>query len=219
MKGLFVLIISFSFVVANCQQPIFSLAIDGGVIRSFKKGQQFWAIGQTITGHFSLTPKNGAYIFLNYFINGKFKNNLEAISKSPITIPQEIPYVNKAKVRLVHLSVGWKRYLFGAFDKDTKNNLYVYGGLGLMMGKVENTTNVAIDTADYTTPVTPGEGNFKRLTVDLGVGYERPVGGDMFIYVEGRTLVPITNYPSPYLLVNGYTPLNAAMFVGIRIMF
>lgn len=124
-----------------------------------------------------------------------------------------------AEVTLIHLSAGWKRYLCGAFNRSSKGNFYGYGGLGLMMGKVKNATNIIYDTANYKYPVNNGDGKFKRLTIDVGLGYERALGGDIFVYVESRSHIPITNYPTPYLLVNGYAPLNIAALIGIRILW
>jgi hypothetical protein len=213
------LLVSLSFIAANAQQPQFSLNIDVGVLRSFREGQQFWAPGQTVAGHFHLSPKNGAYIFLNYHLNGKFSNHTAATAKLPATSPQQIPYTNKADLDFLHISIGWKRYITGAYYRDAKSNLYAYAGLGLMMAKVANLHSVHIDTADYVLPVASGEGKFKRLTIDPGIGYERSFGGDVFFYIEGRSLIPISNYPSPYLLVNGYVPVSAAVHLGIRIFF
>src|SRR5688572_18501647 len=107
------------------------------MMRGLKKEQQFWAIGQTITSHFHLSPQNGIYVFFNYHINGRFQNSVNAAAKSPATTPQFIPYKNRANLTLPHLSAGWKRYLSGCFSRDTKGSLYGYGGLGLMMGKIE----------------------------------------------------------------------------------
>lgn len=216
---LLALIVTSQCMVANCQQPRFSFSIDGGVMRSLKKEQRFWAPGQTITSHFHLSPKNGIYVFFNYHINGRYHNKLTAVAKSPVTTPQQLNYGISAKMILTHISAGWKRYFSGSFDRDTKGNVYGYGGLGLMMGEVNNKSSVIQDTAIYEYAVTGGKGQFTRLTIDVGVGYERHIGGDLFLYGEARSHIPITNYPTPYLLVNGYVPLNISAFVGIRMLF
>lgn len=188
-------------------------------MRGLNKEQKFWAAGQTLTANFHLSPKNGIYVFFNYHINGKFQNDVTATAKSPVTTPQFIPYKNKAKLILTHLSTGWKRYIFGYFDRETKGNLYGYGGLGLMMGKVENTSTIQPDTANYTYPIETGRGRFKRLTMDVGLGYELPIGGDYYVFVDCRSHIPITDYPTPYLLVNGYSPVNISAFFGLRMLF
>lgn len=208
----------FQCTLADCQ-PRFSFSIDAGLMRGLKKEYRYLAMGQTLTSHFHLSPKNGLYVFFNYHINGRFENDLNAAAKSSATTPQVIPYENRAKLIITHLSGGWKRYLTGYFDRDSKGNLYGYGGLGLMMGKIENIGTVNIDTANYTFLVQPGKGRFKRLTIDLGMGYEKSIGADLFLYMEARSLIPITNYPTPYLLDNGYAPLNIAAYIGIRMLF
>src|SRR5436190_1481643 len=62
-------------------------------------------------------------------------------------------------------------------------------------------------------------GHFKRLTIDLGLGWEIPLGGDIFIYSEGKAWIPTTEYPSKYLFVNNNAPLAAMISAGLRILF
>lgn len=57
-----------------------------------------------------------------------------------------------------------------------------------MLGTVTNVHSVAIDTALYTLPVLSGKANFKRLTFDLGLGAEFPVGGD-FLFTPKQGLL------------------------------
>jgi hypothetical protein len=68
-------------------------------------------------------------------------------------------------------------------------------------------------------PVLSGKGNFKRLTLDLGLGLEFPVGGDIYLYFEGRALVPTTDYPSNFLFINNNAPFTGAVNAGLRILF
>lgn len=205
--------------IACCQQPTFSLATNFTFLRSFKKQQQFWAAGQTITGHIHITPKNGVYAWLAYTTNGKFSNQLTATAKSPLTTPQEMIYNNRSQLKFQHVSLGWKHYLKGRSDSEDGWNLYGYAGLGLMMAQVTNTHSVAIDTADYQVPVSEGKAAFKRLTLDLGLGCEVPVGGDVFFYLEARALVPTTDYPSDHLYINKDAPLTGSANLGIRLLF
>jgi hypothetical protein len=214
------LLICPGFITVDAQQTQFSLSIDMGAMKSFKKEQKFWAPGQTIAAHFHLSPENGAFAFLNYYINAKFRNEgIVATAKSPATIPQQISYTNKTDMDLAHISLGWKRYIAGSFNRDTKGNLYVFAGLGLTIGRLLNTHSLTIDTADYNLPVLGGKGNFKRLTIDPGIGYEKCFGGDIYFYIEGRSFVALTDYPTPYLLINGYVPVSASIHAGIRILF
>ncbi len=142
-----------------------------------------------------------------------------AIAKSIFTTPQQVDYINKGTMRFRHLSLGWKHYLKGTYNSEEGWNLYGYAGFGLLLGRIENTHSVAVDSTDYIMPVLRGIANFKRLTADLCLGFERPVGGDLFFYLEGRTLIPMTDYPSNHLLINDNAPLMGSLNIGIRILF
>lgn len=209
------------FFISNgfAQQPRFSISTDFNFQHSFKKDQRYWAVGQTVQGQFNFTGKDGLYVWLSYYSNGKLHNNLAASAKSPSTIPQEINFTNNAKMRYKHISIGWKHYLKGAFDNEDSWNLYGYAGLGLLLGKIENTYSTTIDTTNYSVPVNNGKANFKRLTLDLGLGWETNLGGDIYFYNEARIEIPTTDYPSPYLFVNRKAPLMASLNFGIRILF
>ena len=76
-----------------------------------------------------------------------------------------------------------------------------------------------IDTLDYLVPVRAGSAKFKRLTVDLGLVSEIPLGGDFYLYFEGRLWLPASDYPSKYVFVNDDAPLVAMFNTGIRILF
>ena len=195
------------------------MATDLDLQRSFKKEQQYWAGGHTVQVQFSFTPKDGVYAWIAYYSNGKFKNGVTATAKSPATLPQQIAYTNQALMRFKHISIGWKKYLKGTFSAEEGWNLYGYSGFGLLMGRVENTHSVILDTVLYYVPVRSGKANFKRLTLDLGLGWETPLGGDVFFYAEGRAWVPATDYPSKYLFVNNNAPLVGMLNAGIRILF
>lgn len=197
----------------------FSIATDLGVQRSIKKEQRFWSLGHTVHAIFNLTPKEGVYVWFAYYTNGNFKNNLTATAKSVLTIPQEIDYVSRSQLRFKHFSIGYRRYLVGACDIEKGWNLYATAGLGLLPGRITNVHSVAIDTALYNLPVLSGVANFKRLTADLGLGYEKPLGADFFLYAEGRVWIPASDYPSKYLFVNDKAPLTAMFNIGLRILF
>lgn len=209
----------FTGAVAFTQQIQFSLATDLSVLRSFKKEQRFWAVGQTINSHFHITQKDGAYAWLSYYSDGKFSNDLVATAKLATVIPQQINYSNKAQLRFKHISLGWKHYLRGTCDREWGWSLYNYAGFGLMMGRVINEHSIGIDINTYDVPVNSGKANFKRLTLDLGLGFEVPLGGDIYIYAEGRALIPTTDYPSKYLFVNNNAPFTGAANTGLRILF
>ncbi len=204
---------------AQSQQTRFSLATDLSILRSFKKEQQFWSVGQTVKFHFHFTPRDGAYAWLSYYSRGKFTNRLVADAKDPVTLPQQVNFDNKAEMSFKHISFGWQHYFKGSSDSESGMNVYGYAGFGLMFGRATNVHSANIDTATYYLPVLNGEAGFKRLTLDLGIGVEAPVGGDVFAYFEGRAHVPTTDYPSQYLFINRNAPFVAAANVGIRILF
>jgi hypothetical protein len=159
------------------------------------------------------------YAWLSYYSNGKFHNDLIATAKSSTTNPQQISFVNNALMRYKHISIGWKHYLKGAFDNEGSWNLYGYAGFGLMLGRIQNSYSSIIDTANYSVPVNSGKSNFKRLTADLGLGWEIMLGGDIYFYNEARAEIPTSDYPSPYLFLNRNAPLMASVNAGIRIVF
>jgi hypothetical protein len=197
----------------------FSVATDLSAQRNFRKDQRFWAIGQTIQAHFHITPKEGVYIWFIYYSNGKFKNNLVANAKSPSTVPQQLDYVNNARMRLKQFSLGWKKYFMGAFDSERNLNAYFFAGFGLLLGRIENDHSISIDTAHYSVPVLSGKANFKRLTIDPGIGIEHSIGGEMYVYGETRLWIPTTNYPSNFLFVNENAPLTVMFNLGMRVLF
>ena len=201
------------------QRSTFSIATDLDLQRSIKKEQQYWAVGQTVHCHFHFTSKDGAYVWISYYSNGKFQNNLTAEAKQPTTIPQQINYTNNAEMRFKHFSVGLKHYFKGGSDIEEKWSLYGYSGFGLLLGRVINTHSVAIDTSLYNVPVRSGKANFKRLTLDLGLGWEVFLGGYLYFYTEGRVWVPTTDYPSKYIFVNRNAPFVASLNFGVRILF
>ncbi len=218
-KKIIISFLSLLFFAAGFSQPRFSAATDLSIQHNFKKDQRYWAIGQTVAAHFHLTPKEGIYVWFSYYTNGKFRNSLVATARSGATQPQQINFVDSAWMRLKHFSVGWKKYLRGADDEENNWHLYAYAGFGLLLGRVENAYNVAIDTMLYDVPVKSGKANFKRLTIDLGIGWEHHIGGDFYLYTEGRVWIPTTDYPSKYIFVNKNAPFTAMLNVGIRTLF
>jgi hypothetical protein len=217
----FLIIITLLFLSNTSTFSQISIATDFSVLRNFKKEQRFWAIGQAVQFHFHFTPRDGAYAIFTYYTTGKFSNRLAAKAKSTGTNPQQFTFLSNAQMRLRHFTIGWKRYLKGAYNSDGTWNLYGFAGFGLMGGKIINTYDRAIDTSLYNTPSNPimGSGLFKRLTLDLALGWETHIGGDIYLYMEGRAWIPASDYPSEYLLINDRAPLVATLHFGFRILF
>lgn len=201
------------------QNMRFSLATDLGLQRNFQNEQQYWAIGHAVNANFHLTPKEGIQVSFSYFSNGKFNNAVTATAKDVSTTPQRINYTNNARMRFRLLSIGYKKYILGNCETEKGWNLYGAAGFGLLMGRVINTHSVAIDTSIYHVPVRSGEANFKRLTIDLGLGWEKPLGGDFYFYTEARTFIPASDYPSKYIFVNKNAPFTGSLHAGLRIIF
>lgn len=205
--------------VGFSQYTQFSLASDFSIQRSIREGQKYWAFGQTIISQFNFSPKDAAYVSICFYTNGKFTNNVEATAKSPLTLPQNIAYSSKSTLGFKQVSMGWKHYLVGECDGESKLNVYTVFGLGLLLGVVTNEQSPFIDSSQYNLPVLPGKANFKRLTYDLSLGVEKPIGGDVYFYVEGKIMIPSTDYPSDHLLVNHNAPLTVCLNLGFRILF
>lgn len=203
----------------SAQLTRFSLATDLGLQRSIKKEQRFWAVGQTVHAHFHFTPTDGAYLWISYYSNGNFSNNPEATAKATNTTPQQLNYTNNAEMRFKHVSIGWKHYFKGSAAMEDSWGWYGYAGFGLLPGRIINNHSVAIDTSLYHIPVLSGKANFKRLTLDLGIGWEVPIGGTVYFYNEGRVWLPTTDYPSNHIFINRNAPLVAMVQAGLRILF
>lgn len=201
------------------QQVRFSAGTDLSIQHSFKKEQRFTVIGNSTQALFHFTPVNGIYLMFAYYSNGNFKNNLSASAKSAATSPQQLAYINRANMRLKEFSIGWRHYLYGNAEKDHGWSLYGYTGFGLILGRVENSHTVSIDTALYHVPVISGRANFKRLTIDAGLGWETAISPDIFLYAEGRVWIPTDGYPSRYIYINDRAPWTGMASLGLRIMF
>lgn len=203
-------------------QPTLSVTTDAGYLRSFKKGQRFGVMGHTVQLQLNADTINSLYVWVSYFTEGKFSNMITATGKTPAANPPQIIFENLAAIRLKQYSIGWKRWLVGASSGDDINwSIYGLAGFGLMSGSVKNIYNANIDTALYNTPANPvnGEGKFKRLTFDIGAGWDKTLSHRIFFYAETRLLIPTTDYPSQYLFINSKAPLCATLNAGIRVLF
>jgi hypothetical protein len=196
-----------------------SISNEMNLMRSFKKNQRFIVIGPTTSGRFHFTPKDEAFVSFTYFIPGSVKNNVVATAKSQLVTPQEVAFTNKSRMRLQHFALGWRKYVKGSCNMEKGWGIYGSAAFGILFGSVTNTFNSFVDTANYTTPVLEGDGKFKRLTLDLGMGWEQPLAGDFYLYAEAKASIPTTDYPSKFLFVNTKAPFMAGFSAGLRIFF
>ena len=199
-----------------------SLTSDASVMRNLSPHQKFWAFGQTIQAQFHFTPKESMYIWMSYYSPGKFSNHFSAIAKTTGTTPQEQDFIVHGTWRPRQISVGWKHYLKGSFDLESGWNLYFTTGFGLMVSKVENEFNIKVDTANYIYPANPVNGNnsFRRLTLDVGLGVEYPIGSDIYLYSDLRTWISASDAPpSVYFHDTKNVPMPVIASLGIRLLF
>ncbi|MBI5370732.1 MAG: hypothetical protein HZA79_01770 [Sphingobacteriales bacterium] len=204
---------------AGAQFPRFSLGTDLGLLHNFQQEQGFSTIGYRVNANFHLTRKDGITTAFTLSGIGKYENTLSATARDISTNPQQLHYTNKGQMRFRQVTAGWKHYIRGAPDTESGWNLYGHAGFGLLLGRINNLHSPTIDTADYTLPVLQGQARFKRLTFDLGLGWEKPVGGDFYFYTEARVFIPSSDYPSPYILVNQNAPFAGMLGAGLRILF
>ncbi|HEU4470159.1 MAG TPA: hypothetical protein VFR58_03670 [Flavisolibacter sp.] len=201
-------------------QVRFSFCTDVMVIRNLDKAHESWAIGQTVQANFHFNPRQAAYAWLSYSLPGRFENSFAAEAVSPSVNPQVLPYEVRGRMSYNIYSLGLKQYLKGSYDAETGWNLYATGGFGLLAGKIANTLSTAIDTALYKAGIpVEGEGKFKRLTLDLGLGLEFPVASGFYIYSDLRTPLLLTDYPSPFLHRRQQAPQPLMVSGGLRILF
>ena len=202
-------------------QPRFSLSTDVSVLHNFDSKQKFTVVGQTIIPQFHFDKKNTGYIWFTYHGNGKYKSTLNATAKSSSSFPQSFNFTNQSEMRLRQFSLGLKRFLKGGYDDLTKFNIYTTVGFGLIIGGASNTFPANVDTSLYyiQNNIMNGSGDFKRLTFDLGGGFEFPVSYEIFIYSEIRMQIPTTCYPNNYLLKNSNSPFVGTFNFGIRVSF
>jgi hypothetical protein len=218
LKNLIVIVLLFVCVCAHAQIRL-SFSTDLSLLRNFSPRQKFWSLGETVQMNFHFNQKQSAYVWINYYTPGKFKNNFTATAKSSNTSPPTMPFKATARWRSNEVSLGWKHYFRGSFNAETGYNLYSTAGFGLMFTKVENNFTPAIDTGLYNAPTLAGNSEFYRLTIDLGGGVEFPIGGNFFLYGDVRTWIPTSDYPSPYLHSNKNVPLPLMISLGMRILF
>jgi hypothetical protein len=200
-------------------QTAFSVATDLTVLRNMNADQGFTALGQTLQVNIHLTSRESVYGSVSYYGGGKFSNTLTASAYDGATTPPSINYEAKSTVHYRNMSLGLKYFFKGAYSSQETWNIYGTAGFGILFGQAENTHSPYVDTAFYEKPQVSieGSGRFKRLTFDLALGTETPIGSGIFLYAEARTWLRTSDYPSPYLY-NQKAPNVAILCGGLRIL-
>lgn len=197
-----------------------SIATDVSILRSVTRGSSFWAFGQTVQAQYHINPATTAYAWVSYYSNGVFKNRLPAFATNNAISPRQLDYTVKSSLRFRQISLGFRRYLKGAYNSETTWNLYGLAGFGLLLLKATNSYNQPVDTALYIVPqkAIAGTKNLVRLTADVGLGAEMLLGSGIYLYADVRTWIQASRTSSAYLY-NDAVPRVVIVSGGIRILF
>ena len=205
--------------IGGIAQIPFSVATNLSGLRSLSPKQNFWAIGQKVQANFHFAPRQTAYASLEYYTEGKFKNNFTAVSRSATASPQKINYIATGRLTYRQLSLGLKHYFSGTFNQPAGISFFGLAGFGFLFARASKSSSIAFDTSLYNSPVTFGQGKIKRLTFDAGVGAEVPLGGNFYAFADVRTWLPASSNPSRYLHNDDRVPLTLIAGAGLRILF
>lgn len=198
-------------------QVNFSVGTGLSGLRNFSPQQGFWAVGQTVRTVFHFSPKESAYAWLDYYTEGKFKNDFTATAKSATVSPQTLNYMATGRLTYRHISLGWTHYFKGSFSADKDVSIYGMGGFGFLYARVRNTAPV--DTTLYHAVPRQGNDRIRKLTFDLGAGAEQPLGGHFYLFADGRIWLPASSNTSPYLTNQQNVPLAFMVSAGLRVLF
>jgi len=216
-KIILLLILTFSYCHIMAQAA-FSVGTDLSLLHDFTKDQQFTSFGQTVQLNFHFSKKESLYTWISYYTNGKYKNDLIALPRFLSTTPPSVAYSSSSQIGYRQISVGWKHYFKESFEAEAAHAIYGLAGFGIMFGRVENSFNKIIDTAKYRVAQLPGSGKFTRLTFDIGLGVDVPIGTGFYFYGELRTWLPASDFPSRYLY-NNDGPRVLLINGGLRLLF
>ena len=59
----------------------------------------------------------------------------------------------------------------------------------------------------------------KMLSIVPGIGVDRYIGADIYIYAEVRVWIPTDGFPSRYIYINDRAPWTGMASLGLRVMF
>jgi hypothetical protein len=200
-------------------QPSFSLATSVSGLQNFTPKQKFFVVGQKIQGDVHFSGKESGYASLEYYTEGKFKNNFSASAKSSLLSPQRLPFTATGRISVRQFSLGWKHYFKGGFSEQAGTTFYGLAGFGYLFASIRNSASPSFDTGSYTSPIIMGQGKVKRLTFDAGIGAETRLGGGVYAFADVRSWLPLSYTPSRYLHSSNRMPLTLMAGAGIRFLF
>lgn len=212
------LLLGLAFTVVAKGQENFSVATGFSMLRNLSPQQTFWALGQTFQTTFHFSERQSAYAWIDYYTEGKFRNNFSAAARSPLLLPQQQSFTATGRLRYQHFSLGWKHYFRGGYAEEKQLSVYGLAGFGFLFARVRNNFSVEIDTTLYTVPVRAGEGKVRKLTFDLGLGADWPLSSSVFLFGEARTWLPASSNESPYLHNQRNVPLPLLLSAGVRVV-
>lgn len=212
------LLLNLNFLPSLSAQENISIATGISVLHNFSPAQTFNAVGHTIQAVVHFTPKQSVYTWAEYYTEGKFNNNFTATAKLPLASPQQLALLATGRLTYRQFSLGWRHYFKGGYAEEQNLNFYGLAGFGFLFAKVRNEFSTAIDTTQYNIATTAGQGTVHRLTFDLGLGAEKPFGGQIYAFADLRSWLPASSNPSPYLHSQRNVPLAFMLSAGIRVL-
>lgn len=216
MKKLLLLWALLQAVVAQSQ---LSIGTDLSLARQMRTEENFWSPVQTIRISYPFSNKISAYASLGYANGHETRHPAATTAFYDSVSPRTIRYTAITTWRTRHGSLGLKYYILGSHAAEAGSNIYLLAGVGGMSVKTSTKYSVSVDTSNYM-PIIPyqGEGAETTWSYEAGAGYERPLGGNFFWYLEAKTWQPQGTIKSPYLL--GEDKSRVLMFgAGLRILF
>lgn len=197
-----------------------SVASNSIFMYTANRQNNYFAFGQDLRGDYHFSDRWTGSASIGFYTAGKYSNRFTATAKTPGTLPASTSFEAVTRLYTKHFTMGARYYFKGSYRQEYGYSLYGYLGYGILFMKVQNDYN-AVDTAAYDTGIapSPGEGKFNRLTIDGGAGIELPIGPNVFLYGEARAIVPLTDYPSRFIVYNKGVPLPLSIGVGIRVLF
>lgn len=218
MKRTLLFLVLWVSIEATGQIP-FSISTHLSGLRNFTPRQKFWTIGQQVQASFYFTPKQAGSVSLEYYREGKFKNNFTATAKSILTNPQSFGFTATGRLTYRQVSLGLKHYLKGSYDEQKGINIFGMAGLGFLFARSLNSASSQFDTTRYHSPIILGRGSVRRLSFDAGVGAEMHVGSAVYAFTTVRAWLPASYQRSRSLHNSDKVPLALMAGAGIRILF